>query len=152
MSTTTSDDATLASPGGAERSAYGSRSYGSYVLFLMFLLFFLQTVDRGILQVLVEPIKNDLHLSDAMIGFLVGPAFAVIFAIGGVPLGLLADRWNRKRLILICLTLWSALTAVSGFAQSFLHLVLARMGVGIGEAGGGPPAVSVISDIFPPAP
>ena len=131
-------------------SGYGSRAYMNYVLFLLFLVFFVQQLDRGIIQVLIEPIKGELKINDSMIGFLVGPAFAVIFAVGGIPLGLLADRWSRKRLLLMCLTFWSTLTTVCGFAGSYGQLVVARMGVGIGEAGGAPCAVSMIADIFPP--
>ena len=149
MNTTVETDAASAIARTRE-STYGTRAYMNYVLFLLFLVFFLQTLDRGIIQVLVEPIKSDLKISDSMIGFLVGPAFAVIFAVGGIPLGLLADRWNRKKLLLMCLTFWSALTTASGFAGSYMQLVMARMGVGIGEAGGAPSAVSMIADIFPP--
>jgi MFS family permease len=108
-------------------------------------------MDRIALSILMQPIKLDLHLSDQQLGLLSGIAFALFYAILGVPLARLADRSSRVRLISICLTLWSAMTAVSGLAQNYTQLFLARVGVGIGEAGCVPPAHSLIGDYFPRA-
>lgn len=108
-------------------------------------------MDRIALSMLMQPIKLDLHLSDQQLGLLSGIAFALFYAILGIPLARLADRSSRVRLISICLTLWSTMTALSGFAQNYTQLFLARIGVGIGEAGCVPPAHSLIGDYFPRA-
>ncbi|UCG72559.1 MAG: MFS transporter [Chromatiales bacterium] len=107
-------------------------------------------VDRYILGLLVEPIKADLGLSDTQMGLLIGPAFAVLYAAAGLPLGWLADR-TRRTLILGCgVALWSLATAASSLARNFSQLFLARVGVGVGEATLAPCALSMISDSFPP--
>jgi|EndMetStandDraft_4_1072995.scaffolds.fasta_scaffold63565_2 MFS family permease len=108
-------------------------------------------MDRIALSILMEPIKHDLHLSDQQLGLLSGIAFALFYAILGVPLARLADRSSRVRLISACLALWSAMTAACGLAQNYTQLFLARIGVGIGEAGCVPPAHSLIGDYFPRA-
>lgn len=129
-----------------ERKASG---YSWYVLAVLVVVYILNFIDRQILSILAEDIKRDLDLSDADLGFLFGAAFAVFYALFGVPLGRLADNWNRKRLLSIGLAMWSTMTALSGFAQNQLTLSLARMGVGVGEASAGPTAYSLISDYFP---
>lgn len=106
-------------------------------------------MDRLALSILMEAIKADLHLSDEQLGLLSGFAFALFYAILGVPLARLADRSSRVKLISVCLALWSAMTALSGMARNYPQLFLARMGVGIGEAGCVPPAHSLIGDYFP---
>jgi MFS family permease len=106
-------------------------------------------VDRVALSILMQSIKADLHLSDAQLGLLSGVAFALFYAVLGVPLAMLADRSSRVKLIATCLTIWSAMTAFSGMARNYPQLFLARMGVGIGEAGCVPPAHSLIGDYFP---
>lgn len=130
----------------AEPKASG---YSWYVLFILVLVYILNFIDRQILSILAEDIKHDLKLTDQDLGFLFGAAFAVFYALFGVPLGRLADNWNRKKLLAAGLALWSAMTALSGFARDQLTLSLARMGVGIGEASAGPTAYSLISDYFP---
>lgn len=107
-------------------------------------------IDRQILSILIESIKADLGLSDQALGFLAGFAFAAFYATMGIPLALWADRGNRRNLISLALALWSAMTALSGLAQNFWQLALARVGVGIGEAGCSPPAHSLISDYYAP--
>ena len=107
-------------------------------------------IDRQILSILMESIKRDLQLSDQSLGFLSGFAFAAFYATLGIPMALWADRGNRRNLISISLALWSAMTAVCGLAQNFTHLALARIGVGIGEAGCSPPSHAIISDYFHP--
>ena len=124
-------------------------SYSWYVLGVLVVVYILNFIDRQILSILAEDIKAHLGLDDRDLGFLFGAAFAVFYALFGIPLGRLADNWNRKKLLSIGLTIWSAMTALSGFAQSQLTLSLARMGVGIGEATASPTAYSLISDYFP---
>lgn len=123
--------------------------YSWYVLCVLVVVYILNFIDRQILSILAVDIKADLKLTDADLGFLGGAAFAVFYALFGIPLGRLADNWNRKKLLTIGLTLWSAMTALSGFAQTQLTLTLARMGVGVGEATASPTAYSLISDYFP---
>ena len=124
-------------------------SYSWYVLSTLVLVYVLNFIDRQILSIMAVDIKADLHLDDADLGFLGGAAFAVFYALFGIPLGRLADNWHRVRLLSIGLALWSTMTALSGFANSKLLLTLARMGVGVGEATASPTAYSLISDYFP---
>jgi predicted MFS family arabinose efflux permease len=107
-------------------------------------------LDRQIMSVLVEPIRKDLALSDTQIGLLVGLAFAFFYTIAGFPIARLADRGNRRNLIVAALSLWSLMTAACGLARSYAELFIARVGVGVGEAGCAPPAQSILSDSFPP--
>lgn len=123
-------------------------AYAWYALFVFVLVYILNFIDRQILSILVGDIKRDLQVSDAQIGFLYGTAFAVFYALFGIPLGRLADSWYRGRLMAMGLALWSSMTAVSGFANSFGMLAAARIGVGIGEASASPAAYSMISDYF----
>jgi predicted MFS family arabinose efflux permease len=106
-------------------------------------------LDRQILNVLIEPIRKELGLSDTEIGALVGIAFAVFHTIAGLPLARIADRGNRRNLIVAALSMWSVMTAACGLARSYVELFMARVGVGIGEAGCAPSAQSILSDTFP---
>ena len=115
------------------------------------LVYVFNFLDRQILSILAERIKADLGLSDAQIGFLYGTAFAVFYALFGLPLGRLADVWDRRRLIALGLTAWSLMTALSALARNFAQLTVARVGVGIGEASANPAAYSLLSDYFPPS-
>jgi MFS family permease len=124
-------------------------TYAWYALFVLVLVYIVNFIDRQILSILVGDIKRDLGVSDAQIGFLYGTAFAVFYALFGIPLGRLADSWYRGRLMAMGLALWSSMTALSGFANSFGMLAAARVGVGIGEASASPAAYSMISDSFP---
>jgi MFS family permease len=136
-------------------SSTGSPAVGGrtarYVLFVLVIVYVFNFIDRQILSILAEDIKADLGISDAEIGFLYGTAFAVFYAVFGIPLGRLADTWIRKSLIAIGLLFWSAMTALSGTARSFAALAGYRIGVGIGEASATPAAFSMLSDYFPPA-
>ncbi len=132
-----------------ERSEEPASAYSWYVLGVLVVVYILNFIDRQILSILAVDIKRDLQLSDGQLGFLGGAAFAVFYALFGVPLGRLADRWHRVRLLTIGLVLWSTMTALSGFARNYLTLSLARMGVGVGEATASPTAYSLISDYFP---
>jgi MFS family permease len=123
--------------------------YSWYVLFVLVLVYILNFIDRQILSILAVDIKADLKLTDGDLGFLGGAAFAVFYALFGIPLGRLADNWRRVSLLTIGLALWSAMTALSGFARNHAMLTLARMGVGVGEATASPTAYSLISDYFP---
>jgi MFS family permease len=110
----------------------------------------LNFLDRQLLSILAEPIKNDLALSDTQLGLLSGFMFALFYTLFGIPVAWLADRWNRVRIVSAACALWSLFTAGCGFAQNFAQLAIARMGVGVGEAGGSPPSYSIIADHFPP--
>jgi MFS family permease len=123
--------------------------YAWYALLVLVLVYVINFVDRQIISILAQDIKHDLHLQDAQIGFLYGTAFAVFYALFGIPLGRLADSWYRGRLIAIGLGLWSSMTALSGLASNLAMLTVARIGVGIGEASASPAAYSMISDYFP---
>jgi len=140
---------TQASTATQETGAISSRVAG-YGLFMLTLVYAFNFVDRQILVILQEPIKHDMGLSDAQLGLLSGFSFAVVYILAGLPIAYWADRSNRRNIIAAALTIWSGMTAVSGLAQNYTHLLLARIGVGIGEAGGSPPAHSMISDYYPP--
>jgi MFS family permease len=144
MSSTAS---TTATPITAEKRPY--RPYTAWVLLLFALVSTFGFVDRIIVQVLVQPIKAELQVSDAQMGLLGGLTFAVLYAVLSIPIARLAERKNRIAIISISTALWSLATAVSGFASSFTHLLLARVGVGVGEAAGSPATTSVIADYFP---
>ncbi len=124
-------------------------AYARYVLGVLVLVYVVNFVDRHIISILAEDIKRDLGLSDAELGFLYGTAFAVFYALFGIPLGRLADNWVRTRLLSLGLAVWSTMTALSGFSTSFFQLSAARVGVGIGEASASPSAFSMLSDWFP---
>ena len=132
-----------------ETTEVGGR-YAKYVLFVLVIVYVFNFIDRQILSILAEDIKADLGISDAEIGFLYGTAFAVFYAVFGIPMGKLADVWVRKNLIAIGLAFWSLMTALSGTARSFGMLAACRFGVGIGEASASPAAFSMLSDYFPP--
>ncbi len=120
-----------------------------YVLTLLWLAYTSSLVDRYLLGILGESIKRDLALSDAMLGFLSGTAFALFYATLGIPVGWLAERSNRRNLVAGAVALWSGFTIWCGLAGSVGQLALARMGVGVGEAGAGPPSQALIADLFP---
>jgi len=125
-------------------------AYRRYALFILVLVYTSSHVDRNIMAILVEPIKQDMGWSDTALGFLSGFAFALFYATLGLPVAWLADRSNRRNIIAWAIAIWSAMTAFCGLAQNFWQLALARVGVGIGEAGSSPPSHSMISDLYPP--
>jgi MFS family permease len=127
----------------------GRTAYANYVLAILFVAYVFNFVDRQIISILAQPIKQALGISDSWLGFLGGPAFAIFYATLGIPIARLADVWVRRSVIAIGLALWSAMTAVSGLSQSFTQLALARIGVGVGEAALSPPAHSLLADYFP---
>ena len=134
---------------GSEASLPEASNYSWYVLVVLVIVYILNFIDRQILSILAVDIKADLGLTDADMGFLGGAAFAVFYALFGIPLGRLADNWSRVKLLSIGLALWSIMTALSGFARNQAELTIARMGVGVGEATASPTAYSLISDYFP---
>jgi MFS family permease len=121
-----------------------------YVLAMVTLVFVVNYLDRQILAILLPAIKVDFHLSDTDLGILTGPAFAVVYAVLGVPLALLGDRLNRRNIIAASLALFSLTTLFGNFVTSFWQLIIARFGTGIGEAGTSPSINSIIADLYPP--
>lgn len=120
-----------------------------YTLSVLVIVYTFNFIDRQILSILIEPIKADLGVSDFGMGLLSGTAFAIFYATLGMPLALVADRWNRRNLIGLSLAVWSGMTALSGLAMNFWQLAAARIGVGIGEAGCSPSAHSLLADLYP---
>ncbi len=129
---------------------YPSPRYAWSVVGLLMTAYAFSFVDRQILNLLVGPIRRDLHLSDTEMSLLQGLAFALFYAVLGIPLGRLADRTSRRGLIAVGITLWSLMTGLCGVARNFTQLFLARIGVGIGEAALSPAAYSLMADYFPP--
>ncbi len=123
--------------------------YRWYVVGVLLLAYTLSFVDRMILSLLVAPIRTALDISDTEVSLLIGLAFALFYTLLGLPIAWIADRWNRRNLILAGVALWSLMTAGCGFAGSYATLFLARMGVGVGEAALSPAAYSMLSDTFP---
>ena len=126
-----------------------TNSIRNYALGILVGVYTFNFIDRQILSILLESIKTDLDLSDTSLGFLTGFAFALFYATLGIPIAKYADKGNRRNLIALSLGIWSFMTALSGLAQNFFHLLFARIGVGVGEAGCSPPAHSMIADYFP---
>jgi MFS family permease len=126
-----------------------SLAYRSYVLAVLVLVYTFNFIDRQIVGILAIPIKTELHLSDSQLGMMGGLAFALFYTLLGIPIARLADRVSRTGIMTAALALWSLMTAVCGLTQNFTQLFLARVGVGVGEAGGVTPAYSLICDYFP---
>ena len=124
--------------------------YRAWVLFILVVVYTFNFIDRQIVGILAVPIKAELGLSDTQLSLMGGLAFALFYTFLGIPIAWLADRKSRVWIMTAALSIWSAMTAVCGLAQNFTHLFLARLGVGVGEAGGVAPAYSLISDYFPP--
>jgi sugar phosphate permease len=126
-----------------------SNNYKWFVLAILTVVYAFNFIDRQILVILQEPIKAELGLSDTQLGLLTGFSFAVVYVTAGIPIAWLADRSNRRNIVAVSLGIWSVMTALSGMVQSYTKLLLARLGVGLGEAGGSPPSHSMLSDYFP---
>lgn len=138
---------TPASPPAATQTTAG---YRAWVLAMLFIVYAFNFLDRQIISILAIPIQDELGLTDRQLGLLGGIAFAALYSTLGVPIAWLADRKSRTWIITVSLVLWSGFTAVSGAAQNFWQLFFARVGVGVGEAGGVAPSYSLIADYFPP--
>jgi len=128
---------------------YPSRPYAWYVVGLLTVAFVSSFIDRQILGLLVTPIRRDLGISDTGMSLLMGLSFALFYTVLGFPIGWLADRWSRRGIIGIAIAVWSIMTMAGGMARNYSQLFLARIGVGVGEAGLSPPAYSLIADYFP---
>src|SRR5258707_12128725 len=126
-----------------------SASSASFALFVLFAINLLNFFDRQLPGALAEPIRKEFHLSDTALGLL-GTVATLMYALVGLPLGRLADKWSRTRLIAIGTAAWSLLTAASGLAQNYAQLFASRLGVGLGEATCAPAGQSLIGDLFPP--
>jgi predicted MFS family arabinose efflux permease len=124
--------------------------YRYFVAISLGVVYTFNFLDRQFLSILAEPVKHALLLSDTQLGMLTGLMFALFYTVFGIPVAALADRYNRVRIVAIACGLWSAFTGACGFATGFASLAIARMGVGVGEAGGAAPSYSIISDYFPP--
>lgn len=132
-----------------EASGQVNSSHRWYALGVLTAVYVFNIADRYVISTLIEPIKAELQLSDTSIGFLTGTALAIFYTGMGIPLGVLADRIERRGLIAISIGIWSAMTAACGAAANFTQLLFARIGVGIGEAGGTPASQSMLADLFP---
>ncbi len=126
-----------------------SKSYRSFVLVLLTVVYGFNFIDRQIVGILAPFIQEDLGLSNTQLGLLIGLAFAMFYTIVAIPIAWLADRYSRVNILSIALATWSGFTALTGLAGNFVQMGFARMGVGIGEAGGSPPSHSIISDMYP---
>ncbi len=132
------------------RAADGKRyTYEWYVVVICMLAYVFSFVDRQVLVLMIEPIKRDLHLTDTQFSLLNGFAFSLFYAVMGLPVAYLADRYARPRIISLGIALWSIATALCGLSQHFVHMFVARMGVGVGEAALSPGAYSMLADYFP---
>ncbi len=145
-----SEPQTLESAPHAGHAAPLSAGASRYALGLLVVVYIFNFIDRSILSILLEDIKQAFDVSDTYLGFLSGIAFALFYTLMGLPIARWADRGSRTTIIALAIFVWSAMTAATGLARSFAHLAIARVGVGIGEAGCSPPAHSLISDYFPP--
>jgi predicted MFS family arabinose efflux permease len=147
MTTTDAGEPTPAPSGAADQVM--TDAYRKYALIMLLVIYTSNFMDRQILNILIEPIKADLGASDTMMGFLAGTVFAIFYATLGMPIAMAADRMSRKKIIVAATTIWSGMTVLCGFAGNFWQLALARIGVGVGEAGGSPPSHSMIADMYP---
>jgi len=133
-----------------EASAPASRARQNYVLAVLVVVYALNFIDRNLLVILLQPIKEELGASDTEMGLLTGFAFAFFYTLAGIPIARLADRGSRRNVMAVGIALWSLLTAASGLVTSFGQLALVRIGVGVGEASATPAAHAILSDLFPP--
>ena len=138
-----------ASAAGSDKPPEFSIRYTRYALGLLLVVYVVNFIDRQVLTILLESIKAELDVSDTALGFLSGFAFALLYATLGIPIAWLADRGSRRSIISLALLVWSVMTVLQGRATGFATLALARVGVGIGEAGCSPPAHSLLADLFP---
>jgi predicted MFS family arabinose efflux permease len=138
----------VSAPAAAPAPAF-TPAYRAYALGLLVVVYVMNFVDRQILTILGKPIADELGFSDTQLGLLTGPAFAIFYATVGIPIARWADVGVRRSIIALALLVWSGMTALTAGASTFTQLALARIGVGVGEAGCSPPSHSLISDVFP---
>jgi MFS family permease len=146
----TVSDRAASEGGGMDSEFRASNAYRHYIVWLLFLIYVCNYVDRQILSIVLEPIKQEFGLQDWQLGLLSGLAFAAFYSTLGIPIARLADRRSRVNIITASIMVWSAFTVFSGMAKNFWHLLFARIGVGVGEAGCSPSAYSIISDYIEP--
>ena len=149
MAEPSSETPRVASAPDTIENRYATARARNYALLLLTIVYSFNFIDRQLLSILQDSIKADLDLSDSQLGLLTGFAFAMFYVTAGIPIARLADRSNRRNIVAFSVGLWSLMTAISGSAANYSQLLMARIGVGIGEAGGSPPSHSIISDIFP---
>ena len=140
----------MSTPTNPESSQAELARNANYVLAVLFVVIMLNFLDRQIISILAEPIKQEMGLSDKQIGLMTGLSFALFYTTLAIPVAALADRWNRTKIIAIAVSIWSVMTMLCGAAGNFIQLFLARVGVGIGESASGPASHSLIADYFPP--
>src|SRR5215475_6727893 len=141
-------DALPAAGNDVPKTAASGRAW--IVLAMLWFVSVLNFLDRQLLSILAKPIQDTLHVTDGQLGLIGGLYFALFYCFISIPVGWIADRTSRVRILSLACALWSAATMACGFAASYLQLVVARMAVGVGEAGGVPPSYAIISDYFPP--
>ena len=135
-------DAAIVRPVALERARW-------YVVIVFGLVYALNIADRYVVSTVLEPIRLEFHLSDTGVGWLTGVSLALFYITVGIPISRLADRSNRRNIVAAAMVLWSAMTTILGLTQNFWQFLIARIGVGVGEAGGTPPSTSIIADYFP---
>ncbi len=138
----------LATPSGEHAAAGGWTFRTAYTLGFLTLIYAFNTADRNIFGLLMPLMKSEMHVSDTMLGFLSGFAFACFYALAGIPIAYLSERWSRRNIIAIGFVVWSVMTVATGFVQNIVQLTLARFMLGAGEAGGIAPSNSMIGDLF----
>ena len=135
-------------PSDRQNSEYPSAKYGWYVVVVLTLAYTVSFIDRQIMALMVEPIRRDLEITDTQVSLLLGLAFAVFYTFLGIPIARLADRFSRRGIITVGITIWCLMTASCGIARNYVQLFIARVGVGVGEAALSPSALSMLSDYF----
>ena len=120
---------------GSPDTGFGSKGYRSYVMGSLLLVYVFNFIDRSIINILTEPIKESFQVEDWQMGLLGGPMFAILYTVLGIPLARFAERYNRVWIITGSVAMWSLMTALCGLAPTFLMMMMFRIGVGIGEAG-----------------
>jgi len=143
------EEGSLSGRRAAEAARLESPAYANYVLGVLFLVYLVNFADRHLISVLIEPMKRDLGATDTQMGLLTGMAFAAFYVLFGLPVAMWADRGSRRSILALGIAVWSLLTAATGLGRSYLHVLLARIGVGVGESTAGAPVHSLISDYFP---
>jgi predicted MFS family arabinose efflux permease len=126
-------------------------SYRTYVLAVLWIAGMLSFLDRQVFSVLLQSIKNEMHLTDTELGLIGGFAISLFYATFGLLLGTMSDRFNRRNILAVCVAVWSVMTALCGAASNFATLFLARVGVGVGESGGTPASAAILADYYPPS-
>jgi MFS family permease len=147
---TSSDTASDTASDAAAPPPYPRSAYAWYVVVVLMVIYVCSFIDRTILNLLVEPIKHDLHISDTGVSLLQGLSFAIFYTMVGLPIGRLVDSRSRRAIIAVGVFIWSLMAATCGLARTYVQLLLARMGVGVGEAALSPAAYSLLADYFPP--